>query len=349
MKISDKNITYIIQFLVIIAAVLVVLSSLSVTEEEDPEETAVVVPLPPNMYSSSQHVIGTGNKLGTYYPAGVILAEWFNSHLEANGGSFKAFETNGSVDNIQLLKTKRIQLGMIESRVAKESFEKEASSSLRLVWPLWFDVVQIIKPPADLYPGYRFPNDDNGFVGQHKSSTERTSYEILTALGDKRKHNADIQMENVINAIADAKISFAMIQAGIPNKNVAEAIAFRHCGLVSFTLEQLEKIQKNVSTSVPFTIESNYYSNGQEECHTIGLPNVLVATTDASPEQIEFVIDMLVKGCPKLQGRFKTFATVPNDAETVMKVLSETGVPLHEGTKRWLEKNIDKSEAGEAK
>ena len=50
---------------------------------------------------------------------------------------------------------------------------------------------------------------------------------------------------------------------------------------------------------------------------------------------------MLMDGCPKLSGRFKTFETVPSDREAIVKILGETGVPLHEGTRQWLQKNDD--------
>jgi hypothetical protein len=67
----------------------------------------------------------------------------------------------------------------------------------------------------------------------------------------------------------------------------------------------------------------------------------LVTTSDTPADLVEYVTEMLIKGCPKLKGRFKAFATVPSDSDAVLRVLRETGVPFHEGTRRWLEKNSE--------
>ena len=336
MKHYSNSITPIIMVLGFILILMLSLAYISL-QEEDYEE--VKVPIPPNLYSSSQHAIGTGNKLGTYFPGGQLLARWFNDHVDKKGGSFKAFETNGSVDNIKLIASKKIQFGMAEARVVKEAYAEH--SNIRVVWPLWVDVAQIIKPPDDLVPNYVFPNDKIGFWGQQNSSTQRTTSEIFSALGVKYKPVNNIPNDKVLGWVGDGKLSFAMIQAGLPNHSVSDALVFYDCGLVSFSSEQLDLIRGKVSTSVNFTIPAGYYNEKQPEINTIALPNVLVSNAETSPELVEFVTEMIVEGCPKLKGRFKAFETVPSDKEAILKILSETGVPLHEGTRRWLQKSTE--------
>lgn len=336
MKQKENSLLPVILLLLVIASGITTLAVISISEEKDED---VEVPEPPNLYSSSQHVIGTGNKLGTYYPAGKFLADMLNSRLDAKGGSFKAYETNGSIDNIQLLQTRRIQFGMSEARIAKENYAK--NPNIRVVWPLWLDVVQMIKPPADLIPDYKFPGKLKGYIGQKNSSTARTSLEIFDALNIPGRHSVNIPTKTVMGAIGDGRLGFAMIQAGIPNQNVSDAIVLNNCGLVSFSPDQITAIQGKVSTSVPFTLSADYYKEGQPAVNTIGLPNVLVTTTETSPELVEYVTEMLVQECPRLKGRFKPFATIPSNPEVALKILEETGVPLHGGTKHWIDSNIN--------
>ena len=103
MKENIKKIKKVIWLLVFILIAVSTMLIISINEEE---EEISEVPMPPNLYSSSHHVIGTGNTLGTYFAAGKLLEKWFNDNIDKNGGSFKAFQTNGSVDNIILLQTK---------------------------------------------------------------------------------------------------------------------------------------------------------------------------------------------------------------------------------------------------
>lgn len=340
MKFSSKKIRNLVILLVII--ILIAISALVIISifEEEVEETKA--PVPPNLYSASQHVIGTGNKLGTYFPGGQLLARWFNDNLEKSGGSFKAFETNGSVDNIKLLQEGKIEFGMAEARIVKESYAK--NPKIRVVWPLWLDVVQIIKPPENLLPNYSFPGEYNGFWGQKNSSTSRTTKEILESLGKTANKSVNISNNDVISYVGDGKIGFAMIQAGIPNHSVSDSLVFYNCGLVSFTRQQLDLIKGKVSTSMDFTIPAGYYYEKQPEIHTIALPNVLVTTSDISANQVEFVTEMIVKGCPRLKNSFKAFETVPSEKEAILNILSEMGVPLHEGTRNWLKRNSESSD-----
>ena len=342
MKFLNENIKLIIWLLFFVLIAISTMAIITIMEEDVDDQ--VFVPLPPNLYSSSQHIIGTGNKLGTYFPAGQLLTKWFNNHLDKKGGSFKAYETNGSIDNIALLKDKKIEFGMVEARIAKEAYEKD--TNIRVVWPLWFDVVQILKPPNDLVPNYVFPGEDLGFWGQSNSSTARTTGEILSSLGVNVKHGRILSPDSVIGLIGEGKLGFAMIQAGIPNHSISDSLVFYNCGLVSFDSNQINNICKNVSTSVKFTIPAGFYNDEQPEINTIALPNVLLTTSDSSPELVEFVTKMIVDGCPKLSGRFKTFETVPSDREAIVKILGETGIPLHEGTRQWLQKTAQMPDEG---
>ena len=137
-----------------------------------------------------------------------------------------------------------------------------------------------------------------------------------------------------------------MIQAGIPNNTVSNSLVFYRCKLVNFTQEQLNLIKKNVATSVDFTIPSGYYDESQSEISTIALPNVLFASKDTPNELVEYVVENLIVGCDKLKGRFKTFETIPTDRETVLQIVEKIGVPIHDGTKIWFDKELNDSENG---
>ena len=343
MKHKNNNISHIILLLVFILIAVVTLAIISISEEDLEEVSA---PVPPHLYSSSQQVIGTGNKLGTYFPGGQLLAKWFNDHVDKSGGSFKAFETNGSIDNVKLLNSKIIQFGMAEARIVKEAYKE--NSNIRVVWPLWVDVVQIIRPPQKFVPDYVFPGDNRGFWGQKNSSTARTTKEILDALKINSKPSKYIPMNSIISYVGDGKLGFAMIQAGIPNHSVSDSLLFYNCELISFTPEQLDLIRSKVSTSMNYRLPAGYYKEDQPEINTIALPNVLVSTTETSPELVEFVAEMVLSGSQKLKGRFKAFETVPQNKESIVKILGETGVPLHEGTRRWLQKMSNQFETSDS-
>ncbi|MDD3148541.1 MAG: TAXI family TRAP transporter solute-binding subunit, partial [Candidatus Riflebacteria bacterium] len=272
----------------------------------------IEAPLPPQLYSSSYQLIGTGNHLGTYFPVGGVLADWFNSHFQ--GGVFKAIETNGSVDNVRLLIQGRLMLGMTESRIVKESFSSNASSPLRLIWPLWADVVHLVKAPSVLEPSSEFPGSLRGFLGQKNSSTYRTSREILSALGyDDGISNLELPPDRVLTAVSSGQVGFATIQAGMPNRTVSDALIFHDCKLVSLNQNQLQNILGKVSTARLYSIPAGFYGDTQPSIQTIGLPNVLVTTEKTPAATVELITDLLVKASSHLKMKHQAIAAIPAD------------------------------------
>jgi len=315
--------------LLLLACMAVLL--LLVADQPEP----VDAPVPPQLYSSTYQLIGTGNRLGTYYPAGQALAEWFNSHLASDnspGGAFKAVETNGSVDNVRLLSQKRFLLGMVESRIIKEQYEL-ASSSLRLVWPLWNDVVHLVASPETAKSKIAFPGETRNYLGQTNSSTSRTSSEILKALGHSSSlRGFDLPPEEVMQSLIHGQIGFATIQAGMPNKTVSDALIFNGCSLFSMSEEQLEKILPRVASARRFVIPAGYYGEKQSETVTVGLPNMLVTNAEVDPALIEKIVELLTGGLTHLRMKHQALADIPVDSDAAMAMMKDAGVPVHQGT-----------------
>jgi TRAP transporter TAXI family solute receptor len=310
---------------------IVALLLLSVSEPS----TKVEAPLPPQLYSSSYQLLGTGNKLGTYYPAGHILTKWFNSNSGVD--AFKAVETNGSVDNIRLLKEKKISFAFVESRIVQKEFSSDPSSSLRLVWPLWPDLVQLLRSPVA--SNTAVPDLTFGFLGQKNSSTYNTSAQIFSAFGKNiEEMAAEIGPDKVLSRLASGKIEFAMIQAGIPNRTVSDAVIFHGCTLAPFSAKQLDSLNDKLPTSSLYTISQGYYGESQPQYTTIAIPNVLVTTSDAGEETIEIIAELLSFASSALRIRHEALAEIPSDPWMAQQILAEIKVPVHPGTLNYINK-----------
>lgn len=325
--------------------IALVMATLAILLLAVPEPPRAEAPVPPQLYSSSFQLIATGNRLGTYYPVGTILSTWINSQLGSEG-VFKPVETNGSIDNVRLVTQGKAFLAMAESRIIKENLAENASSPLRLVWPLWNDVVHILRAPERFDPGDTFPGRLNVFLGQINSSTRRTSLEIIEAMGQyRRKTSVEIPPEAVLTSLANGNIGYATIQAGMPNRTVSDAVIFHECSLVSLSAEEIEKIVAKISTARHVTIPAGFYGDAQPEVQTIGLPNMLIASADTSDEAVEVVIDSMLKGAAHLKLHHQAFGNIPVDPELALRIMQEVGIAVHPGTLNWIAKNSAEKQA----
>lgn len=312
-------------FLIVAALAILMLSV------DQPEK--VETPLPPQLYSSSYQLLATGNRLGTYYPAGHILVDWFNRNLEGTEEIFRAIETNGSIDNISLLKERRVALAMVESRIVQEACRAEPEVDLQLVWPLWSDVVQLVRSPE--LASASLADLDSGFFGQLNSSTFRTTEEIFSSF-NLQPLRSNVSPDQVLGELASGRIKFAMIQAGIPNRTVSDALIFHDCSLVDFDEELQKRLLPKISSALPVMIPAGYYGEKQPAVRTFGIPNMLVATSKTSSATIELICELISKSASTLNIRHQAFAQVPSDAKLALSVMRETGVPIHPGTLAWL-------------
>ncbi len=303
------------------------------------EKEEVALPKPPELFSSSYIQIGTGNPLGTYFPVGKILAEWFNKQLNGGNELFRSVETNGSIGNIELLNEKRISFCMAECRIGSEFFEKKKKSELRIVWPLWPDVVQIIcasETTPDITELANLP----GFLGQKNSSTFRTSSEIFSIFGiDWKKSETNIQTSMVVDSLKDSGVAFATIQAGIPNLTVSDALLFNNCKLLSFSDDQVKRLLSENQTFQPAIIPEGYYGENQKEIHTVGILNAFFSNATVSDKTVEDIVELLVKGAPYLEIKHKATSAIPTNLSEAYQLMKETKIPIHQGTLNYLKRS----------
>lgn len=304
----------------------------------------IEIPQPPELFSSNLRQLGTGNKLGTYYPVGKILVKWLNEQTIGQDTQFKNTETNGSIDNIRLLKNKSLFFAMAESRIALESYEGINTNSkfkdLRLIWPLWPDVIQIVCASGTNIKSMSDLSNSKGFLGQKKSSTFRTSSEILNCYGlSPDRIMANIAPSQVLKHLASRKIDFAVVQAGIPNLTISDALIFSGCSLVGFSSEDINKLTKHVSTSRKTSIAAEYYDITQSQVNTLGIPNALWTRKDISSETVELLVQIIVKSLPQLSLQHKAATDIPSDPELAFNKMQRLGVPIHAGTLNYLKKS----------
>lgn len=316
--------------------ILVLASSILLLSVSD-EVEVTPRPVPPRLVSSKYHLLGTGNRLGTYYPVGHIIVDWINSRPVGQKEPFRTLETNGSIENISLLENGKIAFAMAENRIAIEAYEANEDSKVRIVWPLWPDVLHIIAAENVKNNNLELLSNYPGFLGESNSSTHRTSLEFLQALNITNKVDS-IQMhpDRVFSALTSERIGFATVQAGKPNRTVSDALLFYRCSLVSIPENKLENILKNVYTSERFTIPEGYYGQQQPEILTIGIPNMLVASTDTDKELVYGFLRDLIPSIQSLSSRHNAINEITVCNQEAHKRMQSTQIPLHKGTLKFL-------------
>ncbi len=88
-------------------------------------------------------IIGSGSRGGNYYITGKYIATQYNKNFQ--GINFRAIETNGSLENIQLLKNNAIDFAIVQRNVLLNSLydEEKGVKNLSVVCPLFQEKLHI--------------------------------------------------------------------------------------------------------------------------------------------------------------------------------------------------------------
>lgn len=235
--------------------------------------------------------IATGGSSGPYYTLGGAMAKIYKDKLGYNAS---VQSTGASVENINLLKTKKADIAFVMSDVTtfayagEENFkEGGAIKDLRAMAGLYLNYVQIvtlkdrnIKSVADL-KGKRVG------VGAPNSGVEVNARMVLAGHGityDDIKADY-LSYAEAIEQLKNNAIDAAFVTSGLPNSTVIDLSTTKDVEIVPIKKEDVEKMKQQFPFFVSAEIPAGLYKNDQT-IQTAAIRNILLVRNDLSDDQV---------------------------------------------------------------
>lgn len=279
--------------------------------------------------------IATGGSSGPYYTLGGALAKIYKEKL---GYHTSVQSTDGTVENINLLKAKKVEIAFAMSDVASFAFKGEENfkdsgpvKDLRAIAGLYLNYVQIvtlkeknIKSVADL-KGKRVG------IGAPNSGVEVNARMVLGGHGITYN---DIKPEylsyaEAIEQLKNGTIDAAFVTSGLPNSTVIDLSTTKNVEIVPIQAADLGKMAKQFPFFVQAEIPAGVYKN-EKPIPTAAIRNILLVRGDLSDEQVYKVTKMLFENLGDLKAAHSAAKEI--DANNAWKDLV---VPLHPGAEKY--------------
>jgi len=280
--------------------------------------------------------IGTGGSSGPYYTIGGAMAKVFKEKLGYNAS---VQSTGASVENVNLLKAKKIDLAFAMSDVVsfayngQENFkETGAIKDLRAMSGLYLNYVQIvtlkdrnIKSVADL-KGKRVG------VGAPNSGVEVNARMVLNGHGityDDIKPDY-LSYAEAIEQLKNNAIDAAFVTSGLPNATVIDLMTTKDVEIVPIQAADIDKLAQQFPFFVKAEIPAGTYKN-EQPVPTAAIRNIMLIRADLSEEQAY-----------KITKTFFENMDAFRDAHSAAKEIDvkEAGkdlvIPLHPGAEKYL-------------
>lgn len=279
--------------------------------------------------------IATGGSSGPYYTIGGAMAKIYKDKL---GYIASVQSTGASVENINLLKSKKVDVAFVMSDVAsfayngEENFkESGAIKDLRAMAGLYLNYVQIvtlkdrnIKSVADL-KGKRVG------VGAPNSGVEVNARMVLAGHGityDDIKPDY-LSYSEAVEQLKNNAIDAAFVTSGLPNATVIDLMTTKDVEIVPIQPADVQKLAEKFPFFVAAEIPAGVYKN-DKPIPTAAIRNILLVRADLPDEQVY-----------KLTKTFFEQLNVLQEAHSAAKEIdvNEAGkdlvVPLHPGAEKY--------------
>lgn len=288
--------------------------------------------------AQQQLSVATGGTGGVYYPMGGGLAEVINNHVD--GYSATAEVTGASVENMGLIATGDADLAIGLADTVQQAysgtgrFEGQQLPMIRAVGSLYANMVQIVTTADSGIENITDMAGKRVSVGAPGSGTEVNAQAILEANG-MSFDDFDAQRLNfneTADALANGDIDAGFWSVGAPTSSILNLATINDIRMVSLTDEQVANADAANAVFSPLKLAGGTYQGVDEDVATIGVPNVLVVSSEMDEETVYQITKAMYENIADMQ------AVHPAANETTIEFsLAATPVPLHAGAIRYLE------------
>jgi uncharacterized protein len=289
--------------------------------------------------------IGTGFTTGVYHPIGVGIANILSKYLPRYQA--KVESTGGSVDNLRLLGTDRIDLGLSMADAGWDAYTgidrfKSGSLPLRTLAVLYANRMHVVTLDGNGIEKVADLKDKRLATGAPGSATEVMALRVLEAYGidpqgDVRRER--LSLEESISALRDRSIDALFWVGGAPTAAIAKFAVTP--GIKLKLLDHgdavVEMNKRHGPLYVRYVIPARAYSGLVRDVSIAGVWNILVASQKMSDQVAYDIVKTIFDHRAELAGVHREAENISLDWQRS----NATPIPFHPGAiKYFTEKGV---------
>tara|TARA_B100000929_G_scaffold288075_1_gene275851 strand:- start:54 stop:1016 length:963 start_codon:yes stop_codon:yes gene_type:complete len=289
--------------------------------------------------AQSQLSIATGGTGGTYYPYGGGLAELIKKHVD--GYDAVAEVTGASVENMGLVWRGDSDLALAladtvhQGATGTGDFEGRKLENIRAIASIYPNAVQIVTMADSDIDSLEDLEGKVVSVGAPGSGTELNARAILEANGisyddfDPRRLN----FNETADALRDGDIDAGFWSVGPPTSSILNLATTSDVRLIGLSDEEVAKAREDEPVFAPYELKAGLYEGMEEAVQTLGVPNVLIASSEMDEELAYQITKTLFEQTDEL------IAIHPAANDTTVEFsVNSTPIAFHPGALRYYEK-----------
>ncbi len=288
--------------------------------------------------AQQQLSIATGGTGGVYYPMGGGLAEVINKNIE--GYAATAEVTGASVENMGLVAMgdADMALGLADTvqqaQTGTGRFEGQQLEMLRGLASMYANMIQIVTLESSGIDSLDDLVGKRVSVGAPGSGTEVNANAVLNANGITYDDIEEqrLNFNETADALANGDIDAGFWSVGAPTSSIMNLATTNDIRIIELSDEEFAAAREANPIFARTTLDGGLYEGVDEDVAVLGVPNVLVASSEMSDDLAYKITKTMFENIEDLQ------AVHPAAKQTTVAfTLDATPIPLHPGAIRYYE------------
>lgn len=294
-----------------------------------------------SLAAAAEVSIGTGSQAGVYYQAGRSICRLINNTTAQHGVSCVAHLSNGSVSNLNDVRSGELDLGIVQSdtqyyaeKGSRIFNDPSPDQELRALFSLHSEpFTLVVRQDARI-------NRLQDLVGKrvnlgNPGSGQRATMEVvMEAMGwNKRTFSLanELPAWQQSMALCHDRVQAMVYTVGHPNQSVAKAASLCGAKIAEVSGPEINRLVNDHSFYVHAIIPGGLYPANPDPVKTFGVNATVVASSKLDPDLVYTVVKTLFENLDTFKAMHPAFSTLEKS-----KMIEEgLSAPLHEGARRY--------------
>lgn len=285
--------------------------------------------------------IGTGSQAGVYYQAGRIICRLINKSTEQHGVTCKAHLSNGSVSNLNDVRSGELDLGVVQSdtqyyaaKGSKLFSDTSPDKELRALFSLHGEPFTLVaRQDARI-------NHLNDLVGKrvnigNPGSGQHATMEVVMRAKGWNKGTFSLANElpawQQSMALCHDRVQAMIYTVGHPNQSVAQATSLCGAKIVEVSGPEIDRLVSENSFYIHTSIPGGIYAANPDPVNSFGVNATVVASSKLDADLVYTVVKTVFDNLETVKSMHPAFAALTKEK----MIVDGLSVPLHEGARRY--------------